>query len=61
MTEEENPMSTQVEQKYAHLKNKMNEISKGAKLLTGEGNMVKLDPKNPYHKEWFEKDKYKGE
>lgn len=42
--------------KYDHLKDKLDERSKDAEILTGENGMIELDPDNPHHKEWFEDD-----
>lgn len=39
------------------LKEMLKIISSKAKLLSGKDNMIKLDPNNPLHKEWFEEDK----
>jgi len=61
MTKEEKDMATQLQQKYAHLKEKLAEINKNVPILKGENGMIELDPKNPHHQEWFEKDLYKGE
>ena len=41
------------------LKAKLNKITAKTQLLTGEDGMIELDPTNPQHKEWFEKDKYR--
>lgn len=48
-------------QKYAHLKSKLDLITKDAPLRTGIDKMIELDPNNNEHREWFEKDLYKGE
>jgi hypothetical protein len=61
MKEEDKDMSTVLNQKYAHLKEKLNEISKDAPIRNGKDGMIELDPKNPHHIQWFEKDHYKGE
>jgi len=53
-------MSALVEKKRSDLKEKLDKISANSPILKGKGNMVKLDPQNPQHKEWFEVDKYKG-
>ena len=42
------------------IKEKLRKISAKASVLTGNDNMIELDPKNPQHKEWFEDDKCKG-
>ncbi len=42
-------------------KAKLRKISAKAPILKGKGNMVELDPKNKQHREWFLKDKYKGQ
>ncbi|ASA22774.1 hypothetical protein [Paenibacillus donghaensis] len=59
--EEEKDMSVVLKNKYAHLKNKLDEISKDAPKLKGKRGMIELDPSNKHHVEWFEKDHYKGE
>lgn len=48
------------ENKIDALKSKLNLITKKSTLLHGNDNMIELNPDNPQHKEWFEKDKYKG-
>lgn len=61
MDKEDKKMATALNQKYAHLKDKLDAISKGAPVRTGKDGMIELDPKNPDHLKWYEKDKYKGE
>ncbi|MCR8641558.1 hypothetical protein NV379_02710 [Paenibacillus sp. N1-5-1-14] len=58
---EDKDMATALNQKYAHLKDKLNKISKSAPILSGKDNMIEINPKNPHHKEWYDKDHYKGE
>lgn len=41
-------------EKYAHLKNKLDLISKDAPIRNGDEEMIELDPKNKDHVEWFE-------
>ena len=36
------------------LKEKLDEISKNAEILSGKDGMIELDPNKPTHKEWFE-------
>ncbi len=43
------------------LKNKLNKISSNADFLTGEKDMIKLNPDNEKHIEWFEDDGFKDE
>jgi hypothetical protein len=38
-------------------KKMLDRISAKADKLTGQDNMIELDPNNPHHREWFE-DKY---
>ncbi|MBA9086474.1 hypothetical protein FHR92_002952 [Fontibacillus solani] len=54
-------MEATLNKKYSYLKDKLNEISNSAPLRKGKDDMIELDPKNPWHVEWFEKDSYKGE
>lgn len=54
--EEEKKMETTLNQKYAHLKDKLHFISKEAELLKGKDGMVELNPDNPHHREWYEQD-----
>ncbi|MFA6808922.1 MAG: hypothetical protein WCR27_08005 [Eubacteriales bacterium] len=53
-------MSTVIEKKEIALKEMLSRISGKAETLTGEDNMIELNPDNEFHKEWFEEDKYKG-
>ncbi len=48
------------ENKINLLKTKLDTITKKSTLLHGDDNMIELSPDNQKHKEWFEKDKYKG-
>lgn len=58
----EQDMATTIlkENKFDVLKSKLDSITKKSTLLHGDDNMIELNPANPQHKEWFEKDKYKG-
>ena len=53
-------MATPLHKKEEIIKEKLRKISAKASVLTGNDNMIELDPKNPQHKEWFEDDKCKG-
>ncbi|NLI90999.1 MAG: hypothetical protein GX434_01980 [Peptococcaceae bacterium] len=53
-------MATPLNKKEETIKEKLDRISAKASVLTGNDNMIELDPKNPQHKEWFEDDKCKG-
>ncbi|MGI6451207.1 MAG: hypothetical protein ACOX3R_13390 [Desulfitobacteriia bacterium] len=53
-------MATPLSKKEETIKEKLDRISAKASVLTGNDNMIELDPKNPQHKEWFEDDKCKG-
>ena len=57
---EDEKMTSAVAEKQLDIGAKLDIISRKAKLLTGEGRMIELDPENPCHIEWFEIDKYKG-
>ncbi len=54
-------MSSAITKPEDSLKAKIRKISAKAPILKGKGNMVELDPKNRKHREWFLKDKYKGQ
>jgi hypothetical protein len=58
--EEGDNMSTAIENKEITLEDMLSKISAKAKSLSGEDDMIELDPDNEFHKEWFEVDKYKG-
>lgn len=53
-------MATALNKKEETIKEKLNRISAKASVLTGENDMVELDPNNPKHKEWFEEDNHQG-
>ena len=38
----------------------LDKISADTETLTGKDGMIELDPNNPFHKEWYEEDNYKG-
>lgn len=50
-----------INQHLEELQRKIRNLSKRTPVLNGEDHMVELDPDNPNHKEWYEKDKYIGE
>jgi len=47
--------------KKVTLQEMLDRISEKADTLTGENGVIELDPDDPFHREWFEIDKYKGE
>lgn len=55
--EEGDNMALVLKKEEITLKEMLKRISSNAKFLTGKDNMIELDPNNPLHKEWFEKDK----
>lgn len=61
MCEEDKDMSTTLNKKYSHLKNKLNSISANAKSLEGKDGMIELDPTNKDHVGWYEDESYESE
>jgi hypothetical protein len=48
------------QKKLEDLKASLDRISNNTPVLKGKDRMIELDPKNSHHKEWYEKDKFKG-
>ncbi len=54
--EENNMPSTLPKENAVYLKSSLNKISSKLKVLEGDEKKIKLNPKKPTHKEWFNDD-----
>ncbi len=53
---EEKDMRSTAKQKPLDLKSALKKISSKAPVLTGPKGIIKLDPKNKSHRDWYEDD-----
>lgn len=51
-----NNKNTGLRKAYDHLKDKLDYISEDVQILSGEDDLIELDPANQHHREWFDED-----